>query len=79
MINTVPKPTERDRKLAEQSASLLIAMPQLVELIAAVRKEERDYWLAQLRSLPENLKRAMCKGWVPGPQEAATFIADWLS
>lgn len=50
--------------------------------LATVRREghsaERARWFAQLRNLTENLQRAMRKGWVPGPQEAATFIADWL-
>jgi hypothetical protein len=56
------------------------------EVIAAALSEARregelamrDKLFSALRALPVDLQKAMCKGWLPGPQESATFIADWL-
>ncbi len=57
---------------------MIVTGDELAPMIAAALAEERARWFAQLRDLPTDLQRAMCKGWLPGPQESATFIADWL-
>ena len=57
---------------------MIVTGDELAPMIVAALAEERARWFAQLRALPEDLQRAICKGWVPVPQEVATFIADWL-
>jgi hypothetical protein len=55
-----------------------LAAEEIADALAEARRDERVHWFTQLRNLPEDLQKAMCKGWLPGPQESATFIADWL-